>query len=123
MSDTIIKTAGGAEGTVGPWRQALRKLAQDRVAMGAALVLLLIVLACTGTPLYARLVARTDPFASSLDSQITLHGKAVPVMQPSPTGLGMTPIAPPGGRNIFLAPIIKGGMSRRASFMAGATRC
>jgi peptide/nickel transport system permease protein len=80
----------------------LRKLAQDRVAMGAALVLVLIVLACIVAPLYATLVARTDPFTSSLDSQITLHGKSVPVMQPSPTGFGVTPIGPTWRAQYFL---------------------
>jgi peptide/nickel transport system permease protein len=102
MSDIIIKTSGSAESTAGPWRQALRKLAQDRVAMGAALILLLIVLACIAAPLYAKYVTHTDPFTSSLDSQITLHGKTVPVMQPSPTGLGMTPIGPTWQGQYFL---------------------
>jgi peptide/nickel transport system permease protein len=83
-----------AEPAAGPWRAALRKLAQNRTAMAAALVLVLIVLVCIAAPLYAKYVAHTDPFGSNLDGQIMLHGKSVPVMQPSPTGLGMTPIGP-----------------------------
>lgn len=62
--------------------------------MAAACVLILIVLACIAAPLYAKYVSRSDPFGSNLDGTITLHGKSVPVMQPSPTGLGMTPIGP-----------------------------
>ena len=106
MSQAVIierdAEPGGAEDNVGPWREALRKLAQDRVAMGAALVLLLIVLACIAAPLSAHHVAHTDPFTSNLDGQITLHGQSVDVMEASPTGLGMTPIGPTWRAQYFL---------------------
>ncbi len=102
MIETIIKPTGRVASTAGPWREALRKLTQDRIAMGAALVLVLIVLACIAAPLYAKFIAHTDPFTSSLDSQITLHGKSVDVMQASPTGLGMTPIGPTWRAQYFL---------------------
>lgn len=47
-------------------------------------------------PLYSGFIAHTKPFQSSLDATITLHGKSVPVLQPSTTGLGLgvTPIGP-----------------------------
>jgi peptide/nickel transport system permease protein len=91
-----------AEPASGPWRAALRKLVQNRTAMAAAMVLVLVVLACIAAPLYAKYVAHTDPFGSNLDGQITIGGKSVPVMQPSPTGLGMTPIGPTWRAQYFL---------------------
>jgi peptide/nickel transport system permease protein len=82
--------------TEGPWAAGLRKLRQDRTAMGAVIVLVLIVLACLSAPLYAQYVSRSDPFQSNLDGQITLNGKQVDIMQSDTAGLGLgvTPIGP-----------------------------
>jgi peptide/nickel transport system permease protein len=59
-------------------------------------VLVVIVLACLGAPLYAHDVAHTDPFQSNLEGTTIVNGKSVPVMPPSTTGLGLgsTPIGP-----------------------------
>lgn len=80
----------------GPWARAWRKLLQDRTAIGAGLVLLLIILASLLAPLYAAMVAQSDPFRSSLSAKVVIDGKRVPVMQPSTEGLGLgvTPIGP-----------------------------
>jgi peptide/nickel transport system permease protein len=88
--------ASVADGPAGPWRQALRRLRQDRASLGAGFVLLLILAACLAAPLYASLVSRTDPFRSNLNGKIMIGGKRTPVMQPSTEGrgLGVTPIGP-----------------------------
>lgn len=59
-------------------------------------VLLLIALLCAFAPLYASGVSGTNPFATNLSGTIAVDGKAVPVMAPSTTGLGLgtTPIGP-----------------------------
>jgi peptide/nickel transport system permease protein len=80
----------------GPWATALRKLMNDRAAMAALLVFLLILAACLLAPIYARHIANTDPFRSNLSGRITVDGETVPVMENSTEGLGLgfTPIAP-----------------------------
>lgn len=95
-------TAGGV--SRGPWATALRKLRRDRAAMAALLLFLVITALCLAAPLYARLIADTDPFRSSLDATIMLDGQSVPVMQPSTTGLGLgvTPIGPTGDPRSYL---------------------
>lgn len=88
----------------GPWRRAMCKLRRDRIALGAGALLLLIVLTALAAPLYASLVAHTDPFHSGLDAKIMVDGRLVPVMQPSTTGLGLgvTPIGPTWQASYFL---------------------
>lgn len=88
----------------GPWAAGFRKLRQDRTAMGAVLVLVLIVLACCAAPLYATHVSQTDPFQSNLDGQITIGGNSVDVMQADTAGLGLgvTPIGPTWHGQYFL---------------------
>ncbi|MCB8873758.1 ABC transporter permease [Acidisoma silvae] len=92
---TLPKTAA-AETPEGPWRVALRKLFRDRTAVGAIIVLVLIVLACCAAPLYAKYVSQSDPFQSNLDGSITLDGNSVDIMQADTAGLGLgvTPIGP-----------------------------
>jgi peptide/nickel transport system permease protein len=72
----------------------LQKLAQDRAAMAAAAVLVLIILACLCAPLYANYVAQSDPFMSNLDGSISLAGQDTDIMQQSDSGFGVTPIGP-----------------------------
>jgi peptide/nickel transport system permease protein len=86
----------------GPWREAFKKLAQDRTAMAAAAALVLIVLACLAAPLYASFIAHSDPFASNLDGSITLAGQSVDIMQSTDTGFGVTPIGPTWQGQYFL---------------------
>ena len=80
----------------GPWATALRKLRSDQAAMAALLLFLLIVALCLLAPFYAKYVAHTDPFRSTLSGKITVDGKLVPIMQSSTEGLGLgfTPIGP-----------------------------
>ena len=79
-----------------PWALARRRLLRNRIAMVMFGVLVLIVLACLGAPLYAHDIAHTNPFQSNLDGTTIVNGKTVPVMPPSTTGLGLgsTPIGP-----------------------------
>ena len=79
-----------------PWSLAGRRLRRNKIAMVMLGVLIIIVLACLAAPLYAKHVAHTDPFRSSLDAMTLVHGKTVPVMHADSTGLGLgvTPIGP-----------------------------
>jgi peptide/nickel transport system permease protein len=79
-----------------PWSLAGRRLRRNKIAMVMLGVLIVIVLACLAAPLYAKHIAHTDPFRSSLDATTVVHGKTVPVMHPDSTGLGLgvTPIGP-----------------------------
>jgi len=90
------------EKTAGPWAEAFKKLAQDRTAMAAAAVLVLIVLACLAAPLYATYVSQSDPFGSNLDGSITLNGQSVDIMQTPDSGFGTTPIGPTWQGQYFL---------------------
>ncbi|MDE8347085.1 MAG: ABC transporter permease [Acidocella sp.] len=81
-------------GANGPWAVGFAKLLRDRAAMVALVVLVLMVAACVAAPLYARDIAKTDPFASNLDGSIMLGGQATDIMQSSATGFGVTPIGP-----------------------------
>lgn len=87
-----------------PGRIALRTLSRDKRSWVALSVLALIVTLSLVAPLYAHFVAKTDPFASSLDATVQLHGKQVQVLQPSTTGLGLgvTPIGPTWSTKYFL---------------------
>ncbi|GAN68541.1 ABC transporter permease [Acetobacter orleanensis] len=82
----------------GPWRQALRGLLRNRAAMVAFAVLALITLSCALAPLYARDIARTDPFTSNVAGSILLGRHEVDIMQPNdnPLHLGLSPIGPTG---------------------------
>jgi peptide/nickel transport system permease protein len=88
----------------GPWAAGLRKLRQDRTAMGAVIVLLIIIIACCAAPLYAQHVSQTNPFQSNLDGTITLGGQDVDIMQADSAGLGLgvTPIGPTWHGQYFL---------------------
>jgi len=89
-----MSQSGGTSG--GPGAVALRRLARDRAAMVSAGVLVLIMLACALAPLYARLVARSDPFRPNLDGSVTIAGQVLDILQPAdnPLHLGSAPIGP-----------------------------
>jgi peptide/nickel transport system permease protein len=96
--------AVAASASRGPWATALRKLRQDRAAMTALLVLLLIVIACLLAPVYAARVSGVDAFASNIDGTISIDGQDQPVMQADTAGLGLgvTPIGPTWRAQYFL---------------------
>ncbi|MCD1632571.1 ABC transporter permease [Martelella mediterranea] len=77
-------------------RRAWLILSRDKAAIGAFVVLMVIVLACLAAPLYAKYVAKSDPFRSNLSGSIEIDGKAEKIMQASTSGLGLgvTPIGP-----------------------------
>jgi peptide/nickel transport system permease protein len=79
----------------GPWATASRRLAQDRTAIAALVVFVLIVVCCLLAPVYASW-AGVDPFRSTLDATITIDGQQVAVMEQSTEGLGLgyNPIGP-----------------------------
>jgi peptide/nickel transport system permease protein len=79
-----------------PWALAARQVLRNRVALVALAGFILIVLACLAAGWYARDVAHTDPFVSTIDGTTIVDGKRVPVLEQSTTGLGLgvTPIGP-----------------------------
>lgn len=93
-ADAVLHSPGGA--SAGPWVTAWRRLKRDRASTVALAVLVLVALLCIAAPLYASAVSGTNPFATNLNGRIAVEGKAVPVMAPSTTGLGLgtTPIGP-----------------------------
>lgn len=77
-----------------PWRAAARRFGQNRSAVLAAVVFLLIVLGAVLAPVYASHVAHTDPFRSNLAGTTVVHGQVVKVLAPNASGLGSSPLAP-----------------------------
>jgi peptide/nickel transport system permease protein len=95
VTATTIATRS-AKAPPGPWRTALADLARDRTAVVSLAVFMLIVAACLLAPVYAHDIAHTDPFQSNVSGTTVVHGKTVPVLAPTTTGLGLgvTPIGP-----------------------------
>jgi peptide/nickel transport system permease protein len=64
--------------------------------MLSLVVFLLVVVACLLAPVYAHSIAHTDAFRSNVSGSTIVHGKSVPVLASSSTGLGLgvTPIGP-----------------------------
>jgi len=87
-----------------PGRIALRTLSRDKRSWVALTVLAIIFLLALFAPVYSHFVAKTDPFASSLDATVLIHGESKPVLEPSTTGLGLgvTPIGPTWSTKYFL---------------------
>ena len=120
----------------GPWRTALSQLGRNRGAMASAVVLVVVLLACLLAPVYAGSIAHTDPFASNVSGTTVLHGRTVPVLRPSTTGLGLgvTPIGPTGdvghyflgadnqGRDV-MARLLYGGRNSLLIGFAAAVLC
>ena len=73
-----------------------RRLLRNRVALVAFAGFVLIVVACLSAGWYARDVAHTRPFESSIDGTTIIDGVRAPVMVESTGGLGLgvTPIGP-----------------------------
>ena len=104
--------------------------------MASAAVLVVIVTACMLAPVYAHSVAHVDPFASNVTGTTVVHGKTVPVLRPSTTGLGLgvTPIGPTGdlghyflgadnqGRDV-MARLLYGGRNSMLIGFAAALLC
>ena len=64
--------------------------------MVAAACFALVVLLCALAPVYAALVAHTDPFHSNINGEVMVDGQEVAVIESSTEGLGLgqTPIGP-----------------------------
>ena len=89
--DEVLAPTGGdlAVAAASPWQLARRRLLRNRVALVMAALLAVIVALCLCAPLYARHIAHTHPFQSSLDATTIVNGKRVPVMAQSTEGLGL----------------------------------
>jgi peptide/nickel transport system permease protein len=87
-----------------PWLIAGRRLLHDPSVLAALTVFLSVVAVSFAAPLYARHIARTDPFASNISGTTVVDGKRVDVIQQSggALGIGETPIGPTWRSNFFL---------------------
>src|SRR5215210_4357540 len=89
--------SGGAPVGVSPWRLALRRLKQDRVAVVAGVLFVILVGICLAAPLWADHVAHTGPYKNHLTDQITIDGKKTDVVS-----LDGVPIGPTWKGEFFL---------------------
>ncbi len=116
---TEIAGAAGRDTAEAPWRITLRRFRRNRAAVVALVVFALIVVACALAPLYASLVAHTDPFRSNLSGTFLRDGRSVPVIEPNPSGLGSTPIGPTFSARFFLGADTQGRDVAARLFYAG----
>src|SRR2546428_9396502 len=58
-----------------PWNLAWRRLRRNRVALASFAIFLVIVIACSSAPLYARYVAHTGPNATHVTDVVSVGGK------------------------------------------------
>jgi peptide/nickel transport system permease protein len=90
--------AGQGEVVAGrsPWALAGRQLWRNRLAMGALVLFLLIVVVSFAAPFYASHIAHVNPFSNNLNGSTIINGKRVPLMQAGGGSLhlGETPIGP-----------------------------
>lgn len=79
-----------------PWALAARRLLRNRIALVALAGFVLIVIVCLAAGVYARDIAHTHPFESTIDGTTLINGKEQPVMVQGTGGLGLgvTPIGP-----------------------------
>ena len=104
LPSPLATPAGRPAASRGPWEIALRKLLQDRAAVAAFAVLVLIVLCSAAAPLYASRISQTDPFLSTLSGTTMVDGQAVDIIQADTGGLGLgtSPIGPTWTGHYFL---------------------
>jgi peptide/nickel transport system permease protein len=79
-----------------PWALAGRQLWRNRLAMGALVLFLLIVVVSFAAPFYASHIAHVNPFSNNLNGSTIINGKKVPLMQAGggTLHLGETPLGP-----------------------------
>ena len=77
----------------GLYRQAMRRLRRNKVALLAGVVFLLIVACCLAAPLYASFIAHTGPDVNHITETIRVGGKNVDVVSPAvtPSSAGSPP--------------------------------
>jgi peptide/nickel transport system permease protein len=74
--DEIVEGTGG----LGPWQLTWRRLRRNKVALGFAVLFILLVGACLAAPLWADHVAHTTPDANHLSDKIEIDGKQTNVV-------------------------------------------
>jgi peptide/nickel transport system permease protein len=81
-----------AAGLVGasPWQLAMRRLRRDKIALGGAIVFVLLVLSCIAAPLWAKHVAHTTPDENHLTDTVVIDGETVNVVDFSGQPIGPT---------------------------------
>src|SRR5437667_10693427 len=79
-----------------PWELAGRRFLRNKLAIGAAVLFVLIIAVSFAAPLYSNYVADTDPFVSNLSGTFTQNGKTIQVIQQGGGKLGLaeTPLGP-----------------------------
>jgi len=77
-------------GELGPWQLTWRRLRRNRVALGFAVLFVLLVAACLAAPLWAEHVAHTTPEENHLTDRIEIDGKQTNVVDLLGTPIGPT---------------------------------
>ena len=80
----------GASGGLSPWQLTWRRLRRNRVALGFAVLFVLLVGACLAAPLWAEHVAHTTPEENHLTDTIEVDGRQVNVVDFLGTPIGPT---------------------------------
>ena len=75
---------------VAPSRLALRRLRRNRTALAFGALFIVIVAMCLAAPLWANVVADTDPYKNHLTDTIVLGGKTTDVVAPDGVPIGPT---------------------------------
>ena len=108
---------------------------RNRVAVGALILFVLIVVVSFAAPFYASHIAHTDPFASNITGTTVVNGKQVDVLQQGggTLGIGVVPIGPTWHSNYFLgadnqgrdvmARVLYGGRASLAIGIGSAVIC
>ncbi len=104
--ETPLPTGEQAGEIVGrsPWALAGRRLLRNKLALGALVLFVLVVVVSFGAPIYSKHIAKTEAFGSNLTGTTTVNGKTVPVMTSGggELGLGEVPIGPTWERHYLL---------------------
>lgn len=115
-------TQGRHPPAVGPWRLAARRLRRNKVALGFAVLFILLVVVCLLAPLYAADVAHIGPNANNITGTVNVGGKTVNVVSTDGVPIGPTwgshylLGADPNGRDLAVR-MLYGG---RTSLLIGA---
>jgi peptide/nickel transport system permease protein len=99
----VEETGGDIVGR-SPWALAGRRFLRNKLALAALGLFILIVAVSLSAPLYAKHVAKTDPFKSNVTGTVTIDGKTIDVIQEGTgkLGLGETPIGPTWKSQYFI---------------------
>lgn len=84
------------------WLETLRALRRRRSAVIATGVLVLVIVVSVAAPLYAHLIAHTNPFVPNVSGTTVVNGHRVPIFSTGKNGFAEMPIGPTWTSHYFL---------------------